>query len=47
MREKKLRGKYTQVQMNKLLRKYKKFELANGELIDSEIPKKHDYYSNN
>ena len=40
MREKKLRGKYTLGQMNKLLKKYKKFELANGELIDSEIPKK-------
>lgn len=40
MREKKLRGKYTLGQMNKLLKKYKQFELANGELIDSEIPKK-------
>jgi transposase len=40
MREKKLRGKYTLNQMNKLLKKYKKFELANSELIDSEIPKK-------
>jgi transposase len=40
MREKQVRGKYTMSQINKLLKKYKKFELANGELIDSEIPKK-------